>query len=65
MLPGCSTRPEIRVKLFCEDPRDAARHRDFPEDLDVFFRRGKGVVKPVKQNKEVSRCNPLSINILD
>lgn len=30
MLPGTCTRPEIRVKLFCEDPQavcDAQRHR--------------------------------------
>ena len=37
MLPGCSTRPEIRVRLFCEDPRDAAR-------ADVHFgAHGRGI----------------------
>ena len=63
MLPGCSTRPEIRVRLFCEDPRDAARHRDYPKILMCFLDAEKG--EPVKQNKQVSSCNPLSINILD
>lgn len=48
MLPGCSTRPEIRVRLFCEDPRDAARHRDYPKILMCFLDAEKGRTSETK-----------------
>ena len=38
MLPGTCTRPEIRVKLFCEDPQavcDAQRRREDPNDVSL------------------------------
>lgn len=48
MLPGCGTRPEIRVRLFCEDPRDAARHRDYPKILMCFLDAEKGRTSETK-----------------